>query len=138
MSSPSRAPVFAAPYVAGLAALVRQKFPELNARQVMERIKSTAQHPATPTGRDNLVGYGMINPLAALTAMVPSEAGLSPARATPLPPDAPPVQTKNWTPMLVALIGSGSGLALLAITLFTMHTIRRNRGERDTARTGPA
>ena len=128
--SPIQGTSFAAPYVAGVATLVREKFPNLTATQVMERLKYTAQHPATPSGRDNLVGYGMVNPIAALTAMVPSEFGIQPDEAISLPPDAPPVAPKNWTPMLVALIGSGSGLALLGITLFTMHTIRRNRPQR--------
>jgi membrane-anchored mycosin MYCP len=125
--TPIQGTSFAAPYVAGVATLVRQKFPNLTATEVMERLKYTAQHPATPSGRDNLVGHGMVNPVAALTAMVPSEFGIEPDEAVSLPPDAPPVAPKNWTPMLVALIGSGSGLALLGITLFTMHTIRRNR-----------
>jgi membrane-anchored mycosin MYCP len=124
---------FAAPYVAGVATLIRQRFPNLSAPQVMERIKFTAQHPATPSGRDNLVGYGMVNPVAALTAMVPSEEGIDRAKAQILPPDSPVVPIKNWTPMKVALIGSGGGLTLLIITLFTMHTIRRNRTLREAA-----
>src|SRR5882757_6178402 len=62
---------FAAPYVAGLAALVRQKYPKLDAHQVMHRIEMTAQHPGTPSGRNNQVGYGMIDPVAALTAVIP-------------------------------------------------------------------
>src|SRR5204862_6775720 len=39
---------FAAPYVSGLAALVRERFKDhpLTARQVMNRIRVTASHPA--------------------------------------------------------------------------------------------
>src|SRR5688500_18024175 len=65
-AQPIQGTSFAAPYVAGLAALVRQRFPELNAKQVMDRIKTTSSHPAATGGHDNLVGYGMINPIAAL------------------------------------------------------------------------
>jgi membrane-anchored mycosin MYCP len=51
--------------VAGLAALVRERFPNLSAKQVMYRSMSTASHEAVSDGgRDNLVGYGMINPVS--------------------------------------------------------------------------
>src|SRR5262245_12421809 len=36
---------YAAPVVSGLAALIRARFPALTARQVMQRIESTAHHP---------------------------------------------------------------------------------------------
>jgi membrane-anchored mycosin MYCP len=118
---------FAAPYVAGLAALVRAKYPHLDAHQVMHRIKFTAQHPAAEGGRDNFIGYGVIDPMAALTATVPAEENMPPAEAISLPSDMPPPANRNWTPMVVALAGSGGALAALGITLFVVHTIRRNR-----------
>ena len=37
---------FAAPWAAGLAALVRERFPELTAAQVVDRILATARRPA--------------------------------------------------------------------------------------------
>ncbi|ALG13855.1 type VII secretion-associated serine protease mycosin [Kibdelosporangium phytohabitans] len=120
---------FAAPYVAGLAALIRERFPTLTARQVMNRIKMTAQHPAAPGGRDNLVGYGMINPIAALTAMVPPEFGIPADKAENLPAGMPPFRPKDWSSMSVALIGAGGGVVLLLLTLFIMHAIRRNKPE---------
>ncbi len=118
---------FAAPYVAGLAALVRAKYPKLNAYEVMHRIKFTAQHPAASGGRDNFVGYGVIDPMAALTATVPSEEGMQPAQAESLPSDMPPASNRDWTPTIVALTGAGGALAALVITLFVVHTVRRNR-----------
>lgn len=57
---------FAAPWVAGLAALVRERFPDLTAIQVIDRIRATTRRPAG--GRDDAVGYGVIDPVAALTA----------------------------------------------------------------------
>ncbi|MFL6141008.1 MAG: type VII secretion-associated serine protease mycosin [Labedaea sp.] len=122
---------FAAPYVAGLAALIRERFKDrpLTARQVMNRIRVTASHPAATGGRDTLVGYGMINPIGALTAMVPSEQNIAPD--APIKLDSPmgaPV-SRDWTPMRVALIGALGGVALLLLTLFVVHTVRRNRRE---------
>lgn len=124
---------FASPYVAGLAALVRQKYPELNAKQVMNRIKVTASHPAANGGHDNLVGYGMINPVAALTAFIPSEEGIPPDEAVEVPFELPPPYERDWTPMRVAMIGSGGGLGLLLLTLFVVHTVRRNRRDPEEA-----
>jgi membrane-anchored mycosin MYCP len=118
---------FAAPYVTGLVALVRAMHPELNARQVMTRILSTAQHPAAPGGRDNFIGYGVVNPMAAVTASVTDEDTLPAVRAVQLPSELPPAATKNWEPMVVALAGAGSGLIALLITLFVVHTVRRSR-----------
>ncbi|WP_436492357.1 type VII secretion-associated serine protease mycosin [Actinokineospora sp. HUAS TT18] len=118
---------FAAPYVAGLAALIREKFPTLNAKQVMERIKITSAHPAATGGRDNLVGYGMINPISALTSIIPAEQGTAPDDALDVKIDLPPPVVKDWTPMRVAVIGSGAGLLALLATLLVVHTVRRNR-----------
>jgi membrane-anchored mycosin MYCP len=121
---------FAAPYVAGLAALVRDRFPQLSAKQVMNRIKVTASHPAATGGRDSLVGHGMINPIGALTAMIPAEQGIAADKATTIEFDIPPPVEKNWTPMRVAIIGSTGGVALLLTTLFLVHTVRTVRRRR--------
>lgn len=56
---------FSAAFASGVAALVRARYPELSAHQVINRILQTAHHP--PRGVDNHVGYGMIDPVAALT-----------------------------------------------------------------------
>lgn len=121
---------FAAPYVAGLSALIRQRYPTLNAKQVMNRIKVTASHPAATGGRDNLVGHGMINPVGALTAMIPSELGIPADKAGNITFEPTPPIERNWTPVRVALIGSVGGVALLLLTLFVVHTIRVGRRNR--------
>jgi membrane-anchored mycosin MYCP len=133
-ASPIQGTSFAAPYVAGLAALVRQQFPNLTAEQVMNRIKVTASHPAATGGHDNLVGYGMINPIAALTAFIPSEKGIPDDKAIDVPFEMPPPYERDWTPMQVAMIGSGGGLAALLLTLFVVRTVRRNRPDPDEAK----
>jgi membrane-anchored mycosin MYCP len=118
---------FAAPYVAGVAALVRARYPDLNARQVMNRIIETAQHPAAPGGRDDVIGYGMVNPVAAVTQYIPSEHGVPAAKATDPGPQLPPAQDRDWAPMQIALAGTGGGIGLLLMTLFAVHTVRRNQ-----------
>ncbi|KFU83037.1 membrane-anchored mycosin MYCP [Amycolatopsis lurida] len=126
---------FAAPYVAGVAALVRQKFPELTAREVMNRIMATAQHPAAPGGRDNFVGFGVIDPIAALTAIVPAEADK--AKPIQLPADLPPANDRDPAPMIIALAGTGGGLVALLVTLFVVHSVRRNRPTASSGRKTP-
>ncbi|MFJ9783862.1 S8 family serine peptidase [Amycolatopsis sp. NPDC101161] len=118
---------FAAPYVAGLAALVKAKYPTLDAKGIINRIKETAQHPAAPGGRDNFVGYGVIDPVAALTQSLPSEVGNQAPIPAPQLAQLPPSNDSSSTPMIVALAGTGGGLVALLITLFVMRTIRRGR-----------
>jgi len=96
---------FSAAYVSGVAALVRAKFPNLTAHQVIRRITETAHNPAH--GVDNQVGHGVIDPVAALTFDVtpgdpkPAE-HLSSALHVPPPPPGPDLRPRN-----VALIGVG-------------------------------
>jgi membrane-anchored mycosin MYCP len=73
--SPIEGSSFAAPYVAGVAALVRARFPALSARQVTARIVATASagssaaSSAAASGtHDDAVGAGMVDPVAALSA----------------------------------------------------------------------
>ncbi|MFW0108352.1 S8 family serine peptidase [Rothia sp. P7181] len=57
----------AAPIVSGLAALIKEKYPNLTASQIIQRIISSADD-AGETGRDALYGYGIINPAKALSS----------------------------------------------------------------------
>jgi len=59
--------------VAGLAALVRAKFPDASAREVVQRIIATARDTGPP-GHDDTTGYGIVDPARALTADVPADA----------------------------------------------------------------
>jgi membrane-anchored mycosin MYCP len=116
---------FATPYVAGLAALVRDRFRNLTARQVMHRIKQTAQHTG---GRSQEVGYGVVNPVAALTAVLPEEHGAEPQPVRPAKLDGPsPPLPDNTLPRTVALVGSGAALGLLGLTLMVVQIIKRHR-----------
>ncbi|MFJ3957738.1 S8 family peptidase [Arthrobacter sp. NPDC090010] len=60
----------AAPIVAGVAALIRSKYPDMSAKQVINRIISTAKDVGTP-GRDPFYGFGILDADKALTANVP-------------------------------------------------------------------
>lgn len=120
---------FAAPYVAGLAALVRSRFPELTAGQVMDRITRTAHGPGT--GRDDKIGHGLIDPLAALTAELPAEPiGVGAAAARPI---AAPVQPPGPDPRQrwIAIIGSVVCLSGLAVGAAIAYPFRRPQRELD-------
>ncbi|QUQ70671.1 type VII secretion-associated serine protease mycosin [Kutzneria sp. CA-103260] len=127
-AQPLQGTSFAAPYVAGLAALVKDRFPNLNAYDVMHRIEMTAQHPGTPSGRNNQVGYGMIDPVAALTAVIPGEPNSpKPVAGRQLPSDVGVAEVKSVSPMMYAMYGTLIGVALLLITLFVVHATNRSR-----------
>lgn len=66
----------AAPIVAGVAALIRSKWPDMSAKQVINRIVSTAKD-AGPAGKDPLYGFGVLNAEAALKDTV-AEAAVNP------------------------------------------------------------
>jgi subtilisin family serine protease len=70
--------------VAGAAALVRSKYPNLSAKEVVHRLTATATDKGPP-GRDPQYGYGVVNLVGALTAAVPP---LTPS-ATPSRPVDP-------------------------------------------------
>ncbi|WP_292708828.1 S8 family serine peptidase [Microbacterium sp. 67-17] len=63
----------AAPIVAGIAALVRSAYPDMDADDVINRIIRTATPPAGVTDLpDPLYGYGLVDAEAAVTASVPA------------------------------------------------------------------
>jgi serine protease len=62
---------FAAPMVAGTAALIRSRWPTMPAGEVINRIIRTAKDLGAP-GRDPVYGFGLIDPTHALTADVPA------------------------------------------------------------------
>ena len=60
----------AAAIVSGAAALVRSRFPELSAKEVVHRLTATAVDKGAP-GRDKEYGYGVLNLVGALADEVP-------------------------------------------------------------------
>jgi type VII secretion-associated serine protease mycosin len=68
--------------VSGAAALVRAKFPDLSAPEVIHRLTATAKDNGKP-GRDDQCGFGVLDVVKALTADVPPLAGPTPSSAAP-------------------------------------------------------
>jgi len=101
---------FAAAYVSGLAALLKQRFPDLTPAQLMNRITATARHPGG--GVDNYVGAGVIDPVAALTWDVPPGPKTVPYNVKQLPPPVfiPPPDRGPIT--IVVIAGASLALAL--------------------------
>ncbi|MEU6098692.1 type VII secretion-associated serine protease mycosin [Streptomyces sp. NPDC047079] len=56
---------FAAPYVAGVAALLKEKHPNWTAAQITTRIEETAGRPGR--GPNRFIGWGVVDPVAALS-----------------------------------------------------------------------
>ncbi|MFF0742073.1 type VII secretion-associated serine protease mycosin [Streptomyces sp. NPDC004111] len=73
---------FSAPYVSGVAALLRAKHPDWTRQQIVTQIQQTAER-AVP-GHDRLVGWGVVDPVRALTE------DEHPPPATPAPDTGPP------------------------------------------------
>ncbi|KAA8969632.1 type VII secretion-associated serine protease mycosin [Mycobacterium sp.] len=103
---------YAAGYVSGAVALVRSKYPELTAEQVVHRLTATAHAGARVPS--NVVGAGTLDGVAALTWELP--VGGAPAAAPAKPVAAPPEPTaKDHTPQLVASVGTAGLLAAVAV-----------------------
>jgi membrane-anchored mycosin MYCP len=102
---------YAAGYVSGVAALVRSKYPDLSATQVVRRITATAHNGARAPS--NLVGTGSVDPVAALTWQLPAGGAPAhpPTKSVALPP---PAAQKDTTPRTVALAGTAVLAALVA------------------------
>ena len=107
---------YAAPVVSGIAALIRSRFPTLTARQVMQRIETTAHHPAS--GWDPIVGNGLVDALAAVSTDAPPPTTPQP-HETPLPitqSTAPAPKTDRHA-QKIALTGAAICLAVLGLAL---------------------
>jgi type VII secretion-associated serine protease mycosin len=116
---------YAAGYVSGVAALVRGKYPQLNATQVVRRITATAHNGARAPS--NLVGAGSVDPVAALTWELP--AGNQPGAAAAKPVTPPPApKPENTTPRTVAFAGT----AVLALVVAAVAAIAATARKKET------
>ncbi|MEU9807940.1 type VII secretion-associated serine protease mycosin [Mycobacteroides sp. LB1] len=114
---------YSAAYVSGVAALVRSRFPELTASQVISRLKRTARDAGRSPS--NLVGAGTIDPVAALTWEVPPEEGgpTGPSARAVVPPPAP--IPENPLPRRLAFLGAGT--CLIAVIVVAALSARRRQ-----------
>jgi membrane-anchored mycosin MYCP len=120
---------FAAAFVSGTAALVRSYHPELNYRQVKARIEATADG-TTGVGS----GAGMINPMQAVSALLPGEGSNS---GVTVPGGARAIRVAYRRPAdhgtrSVALVVTGValGLAALGVVAGVFVPMGRRRGWR--------
>jgi type VII secretion-associated serine protease mycosin len=121
----------AAAIVAGSAALIRAKYPDLTAAEVVERLTSTAIDRGAK-GRDDYYGAGQLDLLAALTAAQPGPSG----SAAPTTTDAPAAvgvaaPTDDGTDGIPPLVIVGAGLVLLlgaALTVVLLVARSRRAG----------
>jgi subtilisin family serine protease len=126
----------AAAVVSGAAALLRAKYPEMSAAEVVHRLTATADDAGTP-GRDDSYGHGRLNIVRALTADVAplpattapaatasGEAGSNGEAAAPAPPDTTDLP-KAASPILLAAVLAGVVLLVGAIVVAVM--LRRRR-----------
>jgi type VII secretion-associated serine protease mycosin len=96
--------------VAGAVALIRSKYPNLKAPEVIHRLTATATDKGAP-GRDPEYGYGVLNIVAALTANVP------PLTPSATPPTTPPTGAGNAAPPTNKRTGSSTGVIVAVILL---------------------
>ncbi|MFL6055262.1 MAG: S8 family serine peptidase [Actinoallomurus sp.] len=126
---------FAAPYVAGTAALIKARFPGLTATQIKHRIEVTADG-GTLVGS----GHGVINPLRAVTAVLPEED----AGGRQAPPKAHPVALVEPThpnhftrTMAIAIVGGALGVSTAVAAGGIIIPAGRRRNWRPTRRATP-
>lgn len=115
---------FAAAYVSGVAALVRSRFPELNAAQVIDRLTAGAQGAARAPS--NLTGAGLVDPVASLTWNVTDNAAAPPEPKPVAAPEQP--APPGSTPRIVAFAGAGVLALIAAITA----AVAAHRGKEST------
>ncbi|MBT2529242.1 type VII secretion-associated serine protease mycosin [Streptomyces sp. ISL-99] len=110
---------FAAPYVAGVAALLKQKHPDWNAAQITTRIQESAQRPGREANR--YLGWGVVDPVAALSD--DSDPGTRPQPDPPVAQGAGEVipmavtmgETEAEQERRVAMYVVGAGLLLVLL-----------------------
>ncbi|MGW1837628.1 type VII secretion-associated serine protease mycosin [Streptomyces sp. BBFR2] len=123
---------FSAPYAAGVAALLKEKRPGWTPRQINAQIMQTAER-AIP-GHDRLVGWGVVDPVRALTEAdrpiehpVPGDdsAGKAkPPSAMTLPTGETPEEQVSRLGTYVA-VGSSVLVAVIAGSAVVMRDVRR-------------
>jgi type VII secretion-associated serine protease mycosin len=114
---------FAAAFVSGEAALVRSAYPRLTAAQVVSRIEDTADGP---TGSHT--GAGMINPIQAVTAVLPPPAASSPV--PPQPVSVPRLTQPDPLARTVALSVTGGAIAAAVLVAIGAAVVPRGRRRR--------
>jgi type VII secretion-associated serine protease mycosin len=124
---------FAAPIVTGTVALIRAKYPQLNAANVIERLIATAKDQ-DPPGRDEHYGFGTVRVVDALTKDVPTVStnplGTPDASPSPGADTGPPVSSSRANKARAALIVVGVLVALVVLVVVLVVVGRSRRKSR--------
>ncbi|GAA3376352.1 type VII secretion-associated serine protease mycosin [Streptomyces sannanensis] len=86
---------FSAPYVAGVAALLKAKHPKWTPAQIVAQIEQTAERVVN--GRDDFVGWGVVDPVRAVTETDPDNPPSTPT------PDPGPARAPAPDPVRLSL-----------------------------------
>ncbi|MEV5442010.1 type VII secretion-associated serine protease mycosin [Streptomyces sp. NPDC052644] len=129
---------FSAPYVAGIAALIKAKHKDWTQKQIVAQIQQTAERSIA--GRDRLVGWGVVDPVRALTEDdKPIEAPVAHEGVTKAEPPTPAELHLGETPeqrnarlATYVVVGGGVLVAAIAGTAIALRDARRR--DRTTAR----
>lgn len=131
---------FAAPLVTATAALIRAKWPNMSAANVVNRLIRTSDDLG-PAGRDPRYGYGEVDPVKALTASVPgvsanpldtrspsrdSAGGAGAAQSPTTVAAAPASQSQPYNALLIALAVIMLILVAAILVLLLRHTQTHN------------
>ena len=118
----------AAAVVSGAAAMIRAKYPDLSAAQVVERLTSTAVDRGDP-GRDDYYGHGELDLIAALTAPAPASSA-APQVTDASAAEPAPGGTEDGESGISPLVVLGIGVVLLVVApLAVMAAARHSKRE---------
>ncbi|WP_442269896.1 type VII secretion-associated serine protease mycosin [Streptomyces sp. M-16] len=124
---------FSAPYVAGVAALLRAEHPQWTPQEVVWQIQNTAERAVN--GRDDYVGWGVVDPVRAVTqdreeprAPVP-DPGPPPA-AAPRAAELALSETAHEREERIGTYALGVGAVLIAVIAATATVVREARSRR--------
>ncbi|MET7681545.1 type VII secretion-associated serine protease mycosin [Streptomyces sp. NPDC005423] len=127
---------FSAPYVAGVAALLKAKYPKWTADEIVAQIEQTAERSIS--GHDRLVGWGVVDPVKALTDVDPAhpvrtpapEGGVTKGEAPAVPPlhFGETADERNTRLGTYAVVGALVLVAGLGGSAVAVRDARRRRG----------
>ncbi|WP_191300227.1 type VII secretion-associated serine protease mycosin [Lentzea cavernae] len=120
---------FAAPVVAGVAALVRSARPELSAAQVATRILATAA-PARGGRGSAEYGAGVVDPYRAVTEALTGDRPQALPAVVPAPPDPAGVREAAWWDRAGGAAKAAAGLVLLGVVVAAVACWAVPRGRR--------
>ncbi|MFI1258841.1 type VII secretion-associated serine protease mycosin [Streptomyces netropsis] len=119
---------FSAPYVAGVAALIRAKHPDWRQHQVVAQIEQTAERAAD--ARDRHIGWGVVDPVRALTEderpidRVTPHQGPARTVAAPQPAALPLGETPQERKVRLATYALGGTAVLIAVIAGSAMVVR--------------